>query len=910
LVLSLAGREGECAAIDGLLDEVRSGRSSVLVLRGEPGIGKTALLEYAVATAGPVDVTRIAGIESEMELAYAGLHQLLVPFLGGMESLPDPQRRALGAVFGLESGPRSDRFLVALATLTLLSDAAGIQPLLCVVDDAQWVDEESMATLSSVARRLRAEHLGMLIAVRDTSPKHVAVERLPTIDLVGLRADVARAIVTAALDQTARGQQAVADRIVAETRGNPLGLITLATGLTSDDLTADAILIDPLPISGRLEARYLEQTRTLPAATQTLLLTAAAEPTGDRDLLWRAGEILGFGPAEAEVVGLGQLVALGPHVEFRHPLMRSAIYYGATPADRRVVHGALAAVTDGLADADRRAWHRAASVDRHDEDVAAELERAANRVLHRGGVSAAAAFLSRAARLTPDVDRRASRLIDAAQAEWMAGSRSRAQRLVREAEPYITDAVTRARARRVEAAVVADRISGIATWHTVIAEARAATNDVGFVRATLLDGLSANLSHYSNIVELAQIGRTTPLPRGVEPGTADLLLDGICLAFGDGDEVAAAPLLRRAFTALDIGSGAKVDAQVLLRCASIAAAVIGDYDALDDVCLRLERLGRELGAPTLVYIGLTGGGCADLGRGSMSAALRRWSLDGEAIRDLLPPQMFCCDVLALALRGDESSTRSLEVEQARWTTEHDIVGFQSLLDWSLSVLEISLGNYQAAYKRAMRALPRTYLMREQVLLELVEAAARSGHEEEALSAVGQLERRAQLNRSPLFEGFVARARALAAGDERAEDLYRHAVDRSEAADASFHIGRSALLYGEWLRRQKRRIEAREQLRKAHALFVSMGAGAFAERARGELAATGETIPRRSVETARALTPQEDRIAHLAAEGDTNSEIATKLFLSAATIEYHLRKVFRKLDVTSRRELRRALVGHD
>ena len=900
----LAGRTAECQELDRLLEAARDGLSAVLVMRGEPGIGKTALLEHAAQSATDFEVARVSGIESEVELGYAGLHQMLLPFLPRTDVLPAPQRHALDAAFGLVGGPPPSPFLITLAVLTLVAHVAADRPLLCIVDDAQWIDEESMTALASVARRLHADGIAMIITVREPAARRVPLERLPTLEVTGLPPDAAREVVLAALDTRLPARHRIADRIVSESRGNPLGLLALAKDVTPDDLGERAALMNPIPIGSRLEARYRLQTRSLPNPTQTLLLTAAADPTGNPDLLWHAGELLAFGPSDAGVPGLGELLDIATPIAFHHPLVRSAIYYASTPAERRRVHAALADVTNPVTDQDRRAWHRAASTVDVDEQVAQELEAAASRARERGGLAGAAALLERAAHLTPESSTRAERLVVAAEAEWMAGSEARTLGLVKEAAPHIADPSTRARARRLEAAVMANRTSGLAPWLQLITEARGMTAPDGrFVRSTLLDALAANMPFLEPVEELARIGLTVPLAPGHEPTAPDLLLDGLCLAFGQRDDAAAAPLLRRSFAELDFSGQNPIDAYTLLLCGCMGAAAIGDFDALRDIGHRLESFGRELGAPLPVYIGQSAIVSADHGTGDLASALRRWNFDGQAIRDAMPPEMFIGDVAALAWRGDEQAARALETQQARWMADHNRIGYQPLLDWALGVLEIGLGNYDAAYERSNAARSGAYLFRDQVMLDLVEAAARTDRTEVAHATVDQIAGRAQVNDTPLFAGFLARSRALVADDGRAESLYREAIDRFQVASAPLHIARAQLVYGEWLRRQKRRTDARDQLADAYNAFLVMGAGAFAERARNELAAAGQTLGKRKPDTSHHLTPQEERIARLAATGDTNAEIAEKMFLSSATVEYHLRKVYRKLGITSRRHLR-------
>jgi DNA-binding CsgD family transcriptional regulator len=792
-----------------------------------------------------------------------------------------------------------------LAVLTLLAEVAADRPLLCVVDDAQWVDEESRAVITAVARRLHADGIAMLIAVREPSTRTVSVERLPTMDVGGLEPAAARQLVHGVIQHNARGRRRVIDRIVAESHGNPLGLLALAADVSIDDIADHEAVMNPLPIGSRLEARYRHRVRALPPPTQTLLLTAAADPTGDRELLWRAGEILEFGPDDGYLPGVEELVEFGPPVRFRHPLMRSAVYYASTPKERSRVHTALAAATNAISDPDRRAWHRAAGVVDHDEEVARELEQASTRAIERGGLAAAAAFLARAGRISPDPATRADRLVAAAQAEWMAGSDAKALRLIHDATPEITDPFTRARAQRLEATVSAGRRAGAEIWLRLIEDARAVPGaDVGFLRSTLLDAFAANLGHIGPLQELAQLGKTMPVPDGEAPTPIDLLLDGLCLTHGAGDdEAAAAAMLRRAFTEIAPATASPIDAYTQLLCACIASSIIADYQAQHEMGTRLQQLGRSLAAPLPAYIGLTAIAGSEHNTGALDNALRRWTLDGEAIRDFMPPAMFVGDVIALAWRGDERGTRELAATQTRWMIDHGRIAFNPLIEWSFAVLENALGNYEAAFHHAKRADPGASLVWVQVLLELVEAAARTGRLAVAEATIDRLVDRARINPGPLFDGFVVRSRALIADDSDAEVLYLEAIEKFQSADAPCHLARSQLVYGEWLRRQKRRTDARAQLRAAYDALVAMGAEGFAERARNELAATGETVRRRNVETARDLTPQEERVARLAASGDTNAEIASKLYLSSATIEYHLRKVFRKLDVSSRRELR-------
>ena len=432
----LLDRLPERAALSQLLEAARAGRSGVLVMHGEPGVGKTALLEYAVESAAGLRVVRVAGVESEMELAFAALQQLCAPMLGQLGGLPDPQRAALGVAFGLDTGAAPDRFLVGLAVLSLLSEAAEQQPLLCVVDDAQWLDRASAQVLAFVARRLLAERIALLFAAREPGEE---LRGLPDLAVGGLGEGDARellgSVIGGPLDERVR------DRIVAETRGNPLALLELPRGVPG---------VPGVPgLSGRIEESFRRRLEVLPAATQLLMLVAAAEPAGEPALVWRAAERLGIGAEALAPAADAGLLTIGERVVFRHPLVRSAVYRAAPPADRRAAHRALAGATDPQADPDRCAWHRAQATLGPDEDVAAELERSAGRAQARGGLAAAAAFLERAAALTLDPARRAERALAAAEAKYQAGAFDAALGLLGTAEAGPPDQLRRARADRL-----------------------------------------------------------------------------------------------------------------------------------------------------------------------------------------------------------------------------------------------------------------------------------------------------------------------------------------------------------------------------------------------------------------------------------------------------------------------------
>ena len=901
----LIGREQERSAVAGVLRDVAAGRSAVLVVRGEPGIGKTTLLEHAADEAGDGRVEWVAGIESEMELPFSGLHQLVGPFLDRTGTLPRLQREALSGALGLASGAPPNRFLVALATLTLLAEVASEDPLLCIVDDAQWVDDESLRAIAAVARRLDAERIGMIFGLREPVRRRMPLERLPELHVGALDATAARTLVTSVAP--ARVPRRVVDRITTDCGGNPLALVTLAADRSVDELVESAQRLDPLPLSLRLEARYRRQVEALPPSAQALLLAAAADPTGDTELLWRAGERLGFGADATEAAGVRDLIDLGPPLVLRHPLMRSAIYHGAPASERARTHEALAEATDP-SELDRRAWHRAAATTGTDEAVAAELTSAAERARVRGGATAAAAFLARAASLSPEPSGRAKRLLAAAEARWLAGSHGEAARLLHDALPDLDDPRLLAEARRVEALLDANRTFGVDTALTAIDRARSVDPaDPRLVRTVLLGAMAANASEYDALVRLARVGLELSTGGGPDRDPDELLLDGLCLAFS-GDIVGAAPLLREALRTLSLSGRAPVEVQTLYQMACIAAVFIGDIDAMRRWAEGLEGFGRDLGAPAFAYIGAVAGATADLRAGDLVSCLRRQTADVEFLRDALPAAVFLGDMYVHGWRGDEVRTRALAASQAEWMRAHGRVGFTPYLHFMLSVLENALGNHAAALEHATAATPAAFQNAELVLLELVEAATRCGHRSAALGATEELEVRAGVAGDALVHGHVARARALLATDADAEHLYLEAIALLEHAVAPLHVARTRLLYGEWLHGQQRTREARDQLRTAQEHFATMGAQGYATRAERGRVATGEKVRRRPVHAPGELTPQEERIARLAVDGATNSEIAAQMFLSSATVDYHLRKVYRKLGAPSRRHLQGLLAA--
>ncbi len=907
--LGLLDRRVERGAVDRVLDRARAGNSAVLVVHGEPGIGKTVVLDYAASRASASDlrVVRAWGVESELELAYAGLHQLCMPLLGRLDQLPGPQRDALAVAFGMREGPAPDRFLVGLAVLSLLAATAEDQPLACVVDDAQWLDRASAQCLAFAARRLLAEPIALIFAVRGPGGDP-ELAGLPGLTLPGLRSADAGTLLAGAVG--GRLDAEVRDRIVAETRGNPLALLQLPRGLGPAQLAGGFWLPDSRPLASRIEDSFLRQFESLPRETQRLLLTAAADPTGSMTLLWRAGESQGIpadaaGPAQA-----AGLVELGARVHFAHPLVRSAVYQAASAGDRREAHRVLAEATDPEADPDRRAWHRSHAAVGPDEQVATELERSAWRAQARGGLAAAAAFLERAAVLTPDLGQRAERMLAAAQAKVQAGAFEAAGQLLGMAEAASLDGFQRARVDllRAQLAFAANR-GRDASPLLLRAAQRLEPIDAGLARETYLDALNAALFAGRLAVpggtpqEVAAAGSAAPRPPD-PPRAHDLLLDGMAVNFSQG-YAAGAPLVRRALSAFDREKSAEEGLRWLWM-ACIAAVLLWDDDRWDTFSSRHVRLTRDAGALSELPLALIQRAYVLLFAGELAAAaslVEEVQVVTEATGTRIAPYG---DLCLAALRGREAEFSILATatkEEAVQRGEGIGIG---LTDWATAVLHNGLGHYQNAMQVAETA--SAYLADVSAsatwgLVELVEAAVRCGLPERAADALRRLSESTSASGSDWGLGVEARSRALLSEGETADRLYREAIERLGRTRMGAEAARAHLVYGEWLRRENRRTDAREQLRVAHEMLTDMGMEGFADRARRELLATGETVRKRTVDTLTDLTAQEAQIAKLARDGRTNPKIGSQLFISPRTVEWHLGNVFTKLGITTRKDLR-------
>jgi DNA-binding CsgD family transcriptional regulator len=900
-------RLDERQALDRVLDAARRGLSAALVVRGEPGVGKTSLLGYAAHSAAGFRVVRVAGVESEQEFGYAGLHRLLVSFLPAMGGLPQRQRNALGCAFGLVDGRPADRFGVGLAALSLLADAGAGSPLLCVVDDAQWLDQESLEVLAMVGRRVHAERIALLFGTRDGADGRVLLEGIPDICLTGLPERDALELLGSSVDGPLDPQ--LARRIVAETQGSPMAIIELVGELTAAELSGAGLLPGPLPLSRRLEAHFLRQIRALPASTQNLLLVVAAEPSGDPRLISRAAARLGSPPAAAEPAQAEGVIVMYPEARFRHPLIRSAVYGGASPAGRRRAHQVLAAELDPRRDADRRAWHLAAAAAGPDEAVAAQLDRAAGRARARGGYSAAGALLARAAQLTRDEGRWAERVLAAAHAHLAAGAPARA-RLLLEQATEISDPFQHARMQGLIQYALG-RAPG--TPSILVGAARALEPfDAHLARVTMLEALEAArvTGRFTTAGEsdhdVCRAARAMPLPPGSQPRVADLLLDGAIALVLDG-HAAAVPVLGRAIAALLADQSDSADALVRLGIGCWAAGAIGDDTSLHELATRLEQHARDTGALGALSTGLLFLAMSELFDGSLAAVRGHFAERAEIMAAVGRPSDVG-ELVVLAWRGRETEARAAAEAVTCYATEHRHGWMLAYADYALAVLELGLGNYRAALPSDPANFRDNPFIGIVGFPDLIEAAVRCGERDVAAEATAEFAARALSNGTAIALGLLALSRALLADDTNAAELYEEAIEQLSRCRGNLRKARAHLLYGEWLRRQKRRIDARTQLHTAHEMFLRMGADAFAERARVELAATGERARRRRDETRSDLTPQEAQIALLASQGATNAEIAGRLFLSASTVDYHLRKIFRKLDVTSRRQLAQARPG--
>ncbi|HEX4282163.1 MAG TPA: AAA family ATPase [Solirubrobacteraceae bacterium] len=901
----LRGRADQCAQLDWLIERALGGHSGVLMLRGDAGVGKTALLEYAItsASASALTVVRVAGVESEMELAFAGLSQLCAPVLDRLERVPGPQRDALQTTFGLSAGGVPDRLLVGLAVLSLLSEVAQEGPLLCVIDDAQWLDRASAEALTFVARRMLAEPVVMLFAAREPSD---LLQGLPELALEGLADADARALLSSVVP--GRLDRRIAEQIIAETRGNPLALLELPRGLSAGQLAGGFGLPGALSLSGRIESSFLRRLEALPEDTRRLLLLAAAEPTGDPALLWRAAEGLAIDARALEPAESDLLIDFDRRVRFRHPLVRSALYRGATAHERREAHRALAEATDARADPDRRAWHLAVATAGANEAVATELERAAARAHARGGLAAAAAFQERAVGLTSDPSLRAERALGAAQTKFEAGALDDAGALLDIADAAAQQGAQRARVDLQRAQIVfASRRGSDAPALLLKAAGELERFDPKLARATYLDALTAArfagpLAGAADLVKVAEAALAAPC-QPQAPGPSDLLLRALAVQIVRG-YAAGAPLLKSALIAFEREPVLPPEEGRWLSLALWAAADLWDDGTWRRLTTRGVEHAREVGALTSIPFALSMLSYIHATSGELAAAeslLDEIRAASEATGT--PPQPYLGLWIA-AVRGREAETRDL-IQIASDDAAARGEGFAAfVIEHVTAVLYNGLGQYSVALAALRRqAVDPSYRdSAPRPMAELIEAAVRSGQRELAGLALQRLTETTSPAGTNWALGIEARSRALLSDGDSADALYREAIERLGRTSIRLQLARAHLVYGEWLRRQRRRREARQQLRTALEMFTSMGTEGFADRSERELSATGERARKRSVETRDQLTPQEAQVARLAGDGLSNAEIGARIFVSQTTVAYHLRNVFSKLNIASRHQL--------
>jgi DNA-binding CsgD family transcriptional regulator len=908
----LRGRSSELSQLTDLIAAVQAGESRVLVLRGEPGVGKTALLDELAGLAQDCRVVRVAGVQSEIELAFAGLHQLLAPMLDQLEQLPVPQREALQTAFGMTVGPAPDRFLVGLAVLSLLAEVARERPLVCVVDDEQWLDRASAQALGFAARRLAADPVGLVLAARVPGDE---LAGLPDLTIEGLAEGDARALLDSALSGSLDAR--VRDQIVAEARGNPLALLELPRGMTPGELAGGFGLPGAGSLTGRIEDSFRRQLDVLPTQARQLLLLAAADPSGDPSLVWRAAGRLGL-PVQgtAALAAAAGLVDFGARVRFRHPLVRSTAYRSASFPERQEVHGALAEATDPAADPDRRAWHRAQAAAGPDEEVAAELERSAGRAQARGGVAAAAAFLERSVRLTADPAHLAERTLAAAQASMQAGAFDQALGLLVMTEAWPLDELASAQVDLLRGQIAFASGAGSDAPPLLLKAARRLEPlNLVLARETYLDAWGATLFAGDLAAgDLAEICRAArALPRSPEPGPVELLLDGLALLNLDGLAAAAAALRQ----AVSLFAGDSISARDRIRwgwLAQAAALMLWEDEGWRAILARQIQLARNAGALDRLPADLESAGVNAAWSGDFRAAAALIA-EAEAVCEAIGSRMPSFTALLLAgLRGSQAEAVPLidaTINAADAGGQGTAVTYAR---WAAAILNNGLGRYEEARDEAWQAAgdPSGLHASLWALLELIEAAVRSGNMPMAVDAVTRLAETTQASGTDLALGLEARSRALTAGGQAADGWYREAIVRLGRTHLRPEVSRAHLLYGEWLRRQGRRTDAREQLRTAHDLLSAIGMEAFAERARKELAATGETARKRPAQATatggQELTAQEEQVAQLARDGLSNPEIGARLFISSHTVQYHLGKVFAKLGITSRGQLHQVLPG--
>lgn len=894
----LVGRDSERAAVVALLDQARVGRGAGLVLRGLPGVGKSALMDDAVSMAEGLLVLRTSGIESESPLAFAALQRLLQPAMVLVDRLPRRQATALRAVFGEVEGD-GDRFLVFLAALSLFAEAAEAAPVLAVIDDTQWLDQASAAALLFVARRLQAEPVALLFAAREGSSLSFDSAGLPSIAVGDLDAVAASAL----LGERAGGPipPGVLERLMAGTGGNPLALVELTGALSPDQLTGRTPLPAQLPLTEGVERAFLDRYRRLPEGARTFLLVVAADDCGRGSIVRAAARVLGAGGEAidaAEVSGLirGQDDAL----ELRHPLVRSAVYGAATSSQRRRAHAALAAVLVGPEHADRRAWHRAASVEEPDDAVVADLDQVAERAASRGGHEAASAAWERAAELTPAGELRAFRLLSAAGTAWLAARPGRARALADAARLHAADPVLLADIDRLRARVEWN-IGSAAVGHRILLQAAREVAGADPDRAremAMMAAAAATFGADSGVgIDPAGFVGDVATAAPPKPHCAGLLLTGFA-SVARGDLADGATAFRQAFADCDPAGDTDLASNLGIAAMHLGedAVVLGQYG-------RQVIQGREAGAVVLVLYGLTRRAVSEISTGDWAAAaagsaeaLGLARATGQAALAGLPLAWL---TLLAAFRGDQAEYTACLAELEHPSRPRD-EGLTSLVrcDVILWAKGVASAATPAVALHHLEQI-RHGVVQRMAAMDRLEAAVRAGDPQQARTWADDLTAFAGATGVPWAAAAAAHGQALLSDGANAQSLYELALERHTHSAHKAARARTQLAFGEFLRRSRRRVDARTHLRAALQTFDDLGAAPWAERARQELRASGETARKRDPSTAATLTPQELQVARLVRQGLSNRDAAAQLFLSPRTIDFHLRNVFAKVGVTSR-----------
>jgi DNA-binding CsgD family transcriptional regulator len=900
----LYGRDAERSAIAALLNAARKSRSGVLVLRGQAGAGKSALLRDAVTQAADMQVLEARGVESEAELAFAGLHQLLRPVLGQVDRLPPPQATALRAAFGLQQGKGKDRFLVSLAVLGVLAEVAEQRPVLCVVDDAHWLDEASASALGFVARRLEAEGVVLLFAARDEAPRRFDAAGLPELEVAGLDRVAVAALLADRAAVTVDPQ--VRERLVEQTGGNPLALTELPSLLTAGQLSGKEPLPPQLPLTDAVQRAFLARVRRLPADAQTVLLVAAAEDTGRPATVLAAAATMGAGAGALDAAEEAKLVQVhGGSLEFHHPLVRSAVYQAATTNQRRLAHRALAAALHREGDADRWAWHLAAAAVEPDEGVVGELDAVAERARGRGGFEAACAALERAAELCADPVARGRRLVAAAESAWLAGQLDRTAGLLQAAWPLASEPLVRAEVGRLRGWYELSVGSAAAAQPILVQAARdVAPADPRRARRILAAAAEAAWLERDRAAgaELGRVAASLGHPGDLHDRYFADLVVGFLHAL-DRDLAAAVPLLTRA-----IGLARHLEDPDLLAIAAHHAFYVGDDSAAYQLNVRVAATARADGKATELLFALSRLAQAELlvGRWTAAAAsageaARLASGTGQRALSALPLAWL---TLLAALQGNQDGFWSRVAETEQVTAAHALGVFQGavhdVLHWARAVQK------QATARPASAATLLEELSHPVVLtmaaLDGVEATVHAGRRNRALEWLRLLQAVATHTGAPWAQARAAHGHGLLSEGHVAQARFEEALDHHRRARRPFEQARTELAYGELLRRARRRVDARAHLEAALDAFEGLSAAPWAERTRLELRASGQAVRRRDPSTLRQLTPQELQVARFVARGLPTREVAAQLFLSPRTVDFHLRNVFAKLGISSRTQL--------